>query len=194
MSKQFDEQFSALVDGEEVQVTDALSRIENDDELRQRWQRYHLIRDAMTGHVEGQNLPDISSQISQSLQDEPTVLAPKRKPSRLHNIYKQASGFAVAATVATVAVLTVQQTQVAETNTNLQTAAVDNQVATVKLTAVNHSESSRLDSAVESKLSGYLVHHNEYSVTAKMQGALPYMRIVSVTPGKRIDAKAANEK
>ena len=56
------------------------------------------------------------------------------------------------------------------------------------------TDNSRLDSAVESKLSGYLVHHNEYSVTAKMQGALPYMRIVSVTPGKRIDAKAANEK
>ena len=187
MSNQFDERFSALVDGEETQTSDVLSKLQQDDELRQRWQRYHVIRDAMTGHVEGQSLPDISASVSQALENEPTVLAPKPKTSRLQTIYKQASGFAVAATVATVAVITVQQTQVAQ-NTNVQTAAV-NPPANVQLTTVN----SRLDSAVESKLSGYLVHHNEYSVTAKMQGALPYMRIVSVTPGKRIDAPTANE-
>ena len=193
MSNQFDERFSALVDGEETQISDVLSRIQQDDELRQRWQRYHLVRDAMTGHVEGQGFPDISSQVSQALDNEPTVLAPKRKTSRLQTIYKQASGFAVAATVATVAVISVQQTQVAQTN-DIQTAAVNNPAANVQVTTVKHADNSRLDSAVESKLSGYLVHHNEYSVTAKMQGALPYMRIVSVTPGKRIDAQATNEK
>ena len=192
MSNQFDERFSALVDGEEVQASEILSRIQNDDELRQRWQRYHLVRDALTGHVEGKNLPDISGQVSQALDDEPTVLAPKPKVSQLQSIYKQASGFAVAATVAAVAVITVQQSQVAQTN-NSQLAAANNPSTKVQVTTVSHTDNSRLDSAVESKLSGYLVQHNEYSVTAKMQGALPYMRIVSVTPGKRIDAPAANE-
>jgi sigma-E factor negative regulatory protein RseA len=193
MSNQFDERFSALVDGEEVQASEILSRIQNDNELRQRWQRYHLVRDALTGHVEGQSLPDISVQVSQALENEPTVLAPKPKVSRLKTVYKQASGFAVAATVAAVAVITVQQSQVAQTN-NAQIAAVDNPSTNVQVTTVSHSDNSRLDSAVESKLSGYLVQHNEYSVTAKMQGALPYMRIVSVTPGKRIDTQAENEK
>ena len=192
MSNQFDERFSALVDGEEVQASEILSRIQNDDELRQRWQRYHLVRDALTGHVEGQSLPDISVQVSQALDNEPTVLAPKPKVSRLKTVYKQASGFAVAATVAAVAVITVQQSQVVQSN-NAQVAAVDNPSANVQVTTVSHTDNSRLDSAVESKLSGYLVQHNEYSVTAKMQGALPYMRIVSVTPGKRIDAQAKND-
>lgn len=192
MSNQFDEQFSALVDGEAQQPNDVLSRIQHDDELRQRWQRYHLVRDAMTGHVEGKGLPDISTQVSQALENEPTVLTPKPKTSRLQTVYKQASGFAVAATVAAVAVITVQQTQVAQ-DSHVQTAAV-NVPKNVQLTTVKHVNNSRLDSAVESKLSGYLVQHNEYSVTAKMQGALPYMRIVSVTPGKRIEAPAANEK
>jgi hypothetical protein len=50
-----------------------------------------------------------------------------------------------------------------------------------------------LATAVQSKLSSYLVNHNEYSVTAKMQGMLPYMRIVSVTPSERIVART-NEK
>lgn len=193
MSNQFDERFSALVDGEEAQTTEVLSRVQQDYELRQRWQRYHLIRDAMTGHVEGNHFPDISSQVSQALENEATVLAPRRKKSRLQTIYKQASGFAVAATVATVAVISVQQAQVTQTN-NIQTASVNSPVTGVQVTTVKHTDNSRLDSAVESKLSGYLVQHNEYSATAKMQGALPYMRIVSVTPGNRIDAKAANEK
>lgn len=193
MSNQFDEKFSALVDGEEVQASDVLTRIQQDDELRLRWQRYHLIRDAMTGHVEGMDLPDISSRVGKALENEPTILAPKRKVSPLKTIYKQASGFAVAATVATVAVISVQQTQLAQ-DANFQTAAVNTPSTNVQVTTVKHSDNTRLDSAVESKLSGYLVQHNEHSVTAKMQGALPYMRIVSVTPGKRIDAQVANEK
>jgi hypothetical protein len=42
-------------------------------------------------------------------------------------------------------------------------------------------------------LSGYLVNHNEYSVSGQMQGVLPYMRIVSETPGKRVIVRRANE-
>ena len=192
MSKQFKERLSALIDGEETQTNDVFSRIQQDDELRQRWQRYHLISDAMKGHLDGRTFPDISSRVSQTLEHEPTILAPKRTPSRIQHWYKQAAGFAVAATVATVAVVTVQQGQLAN-NEQIQTVAIDTPVTDVKFVAVNDPAHPRLDSAVESKLSGYLVQHNEYSVAAKMQGALPYMRIVSVTPGKRI-AKISNEK
>ncbi|MGD8483366.1 MAG: sigma-E factor negative regulatory protein, partial [Thioalkalispiraceae bacterium] len=189
MGKQYEERLSALVDGEETHTDDVLSRIKQDDELRQRWQRYHLISDAMKGYLDGPSYPDISARVSQALDNEPTVLAPRHKSSRFQHWYKQAAGFAVAASVATVAVFTVQQNQFANNN-QLQTAAIDGPVKTVKFAAANDDSQSRLDSAVESKLSGYLVQHNEYSVTAKMQGALPYMRIVSVTPGKRITKKS----
>lgn len=193
MNKQFEERLSALIDGEETQSNDVLSRIQQDDELRRRWQRYHLISDALKGHLDGRSFPDISSRVSQTLEHEPTILAPKRTtPSRIQHWYKQAAGFAVAATVATVAVVTVQQGQLAN-NEQIQTVAIDTAVTDVKFAAVNDPIHPRLDSAVESKLSGYLVQHNEYSVAAKMQGALPYMRIVSVTPGKRI-TKISNEK
>ena len=61
MNKQFEERLSALIDGEETQTNDVFSRIQQDDELRQRWQRYHLISDAMKGHLDGLSFPDISS-------------------------------------------------------------------------------------------------------------------------------------
>lgn len=193
MNKQFEERFSALIDGEEIQADDVFSRIQQDDELRRRWQRYHLMSDAMKGYLDGHSFLDISSRVSQAIENEPTVFAPKRStPSRIQHWYKQAAGFAVAATVATVAVVTVQQGQLAN-NEKVQTVAIETPVTDVKFAAVNDQVQPRLDSAVESRLSGYLVQHNEYSVTAKMQGALPYMRIVGVTPGKRI-TKISNEK
>ena len=185
MNKAFEERFSALVDGEETQTSDVLSQIQHDDELRQRWQRYHLISDAMKGHLDEVSFSDISSQVSKVLDTEPTILAPVRKPTRIQHWYKQAAGFAVAATVATVSIITVQQSQLAN-NEQVNIVAIDAPALAATFASLSDAEHPRLDSSVEAKLSGYLVQHNEYSVTAKMQGALPYMRIVSVTPGKRI--------
>ena len=185
MNKAFEERLSALVDGEEAQTSDLFSRIQNDNESRQRWQRYHLISDAMKGHLDEISFSDISAQVSQALDTEPTILAPVRKPSRIQHWYKQAAGFAVAATVATVSIITVQQSQIAN-NEQVNMVAINAPAVAATFASLSDAKHPRLDSSVEAKLSGYLVQHNEYSLTAKMQGALPYMRIVSVTPGKRI--------
>ena len=48
------------------------------------------------------------------------------------------------------------------------------------------SQPVRLTSSMESKLNGYILHHNEYSASTRMKGVLPYTRIVSYTPGKRL--------
>lgn len=196
MNKQKQEDLSALVDGEIAQPDAMISQLQDDPELRQQWHRYHLVRDAMTDHLDPQFSLDISSSVSQALENEPTILAPKKRTPKIQKFYKQASGFAIAATVATVAVLSVQQTQLSDSNTGSQLASnaiAGKPQAVVKLVSVNDQERQRLNSAVESKLNSYLVNHNEYSLTSKMQGALPYMRIVSVTPGKRIKVKPANE-
>ena len=59
MNKAFEERLSALVDGEEAQASDLFSCIQNDDKLRQQWQRYHLISDAMKGHLDEISILDI---------------------------------------------------------------------------------------------------------------------------------------
>jgi hypothetical protein len=56
------------------------------------------------------------------------------------------------------------------------------------------TDQQRMDSAVQARLSNYLVNHNEHSVSSNMQGLMPYMRIVSVPPGDRIETQNANDK
>ena len=90
--------------------------------------------------------------------------------------------------------ITVQQTQEETLTTPTEIAAVQPQTQPQPSAQVRYvSDTSGLDTAVQSKLSGYLVNHNEYSVSANMQGVLPYMRIVSETPGKKVVVRRVNE-
>ncbi len=181
MSEQQYEKLSAIIDGE-LDVDDKLIHaLDNDEALRDRWQRYHLIRDSLTHQLPEQGMPDISARIAAALEDEPTVLAPvHRRISQ--TIMKQAAGLAVAASVATIAVMSVQTSQVAE-NDNGSTS-----IARIEQPRLDTSAIAQVrlrNQAIQSKLSGYLVNHNEYSVTARMQGMLPYMRIVGDAGNQR---------
>jgi len=206
MTNKIEEQLSILVDDELAEHDAVLDKLATDPELQARWSRYHLMRDVITGHMPEQPLGDIASRVSQALEQEPVILAPvhKRKHPRkpLPFILKQAGGLAIAATVSAVAVLTVQHTQDETSNTATKIAAVQPitqsqpqpQTQSQPSAQVRYvTDTSGLDTAVQSKLSGYLVNHNEYSVSGQMQGVLPYMRIVSETPGKRVIVRRANE-
>jgi sigma-E factor negative regulatory protein RseA len=202
MTNKIDEQLSTLVDDELADLDVVLERVAADPELKARWSRYHLMRDVITGHMPEQPVGDLASRVSWALEKEPAILAPvhkrKRANKQLPFIMKQVGGLAIAATVSAVAVLTVQQTQNEPSTTPTEIAAVQPQTlpqlqsqppAQVRYV----TDTSGLDQAVQSKLSGYLVNHNEYSVTGNMQGVLPYMRIVSETPGKVVVVRRANE-
>jgi sigma-E factor negative regulatory protein RseA len=198
MTNKIDEQLSTLVDDELANQDAVLEQVAADPELKARWTRYHLIRDVVTGHIpEEQPLGDIASRVSQALENEPAILAPVHKRKRAPKIpfiMKQVGGLAIAATVSAVAVITVQQTQEETSTTPTEIAAVQSQPQAKPSAQVRYvSDTSGLDTAVQSKLSGYLVNHNEYSVSANMQGVLPYMRIVSETPGKKVVVRSVNE-
>ena len=81
---------------------------------------------------------------------------------------------AMAATVAAVAVIIVRD--VPQTVTSVE------QVAVAPITR----QPIRLTAAVEKKLNGYLVSHNEFSASTRMKGMLPYTRIVSQAPGQLV--------
>jgi len=206
MTNKIYEQLSILVDDELADHDAVLERVATDPELKARWSRYYLMRDVITGHMPEQPVGDIASRVSQALEQEPAIFAPvhkrKRAKKQLPFIMKQVGGLAIAATVSAVAVLTVQQTQDETSTTPTEIAAVQPQTQTQNQPQLQSqpsaqvryvTDTSGLDTAVQSKLSGYLVNHNEYSVTGNMQGVLPYMRIVSETPGKVVVVRRANE-
>ena len=202
MTNKIEEQLSILVDDELADHDAVIERVAADPELKARWSRYHLMRDVITGHMPEQPVGDIASRVSRALEQEPAIFAPvhkrKRAKKQLPFIMKQVGGLAIAATVSAVAVLTVQQTQDETSTTPTEIAAVQPQtqpqLQSQPSAQVRYvTDTSGLDTAVQSKLSGYLVNHNEYSVTGNMQGVLPYMRIVSETPGKVVVVRRANE-
>ncbi|ACT05935.1 anti sigma-E protein, RseA [Dickeya chrysanthemi Ech1591] len=65
------EELSALMDGEAVDNA-LLSTLSKDDKLQQRWQRYHLVRDALRGDVSETLMHvDVAARVAAALEQEP---------------------------------------------------------------------------------------------------------------------------
>lgn len=169
MNDQMKEKLSAFMDGE-ADDRGVLESLHHHDETRSTWASYHLIRDVMTQHyVSGAQ--QLAARVVEALHNEPTVLAPKRwfNPNKL---LRHASGAAIAATIATVAILVVRQSpEIPQDIPNFAVGPITQQPV-------------QLTTAVENKLSGYIVSHNEYSASTRIKGMLPYTRIVSYTQGQ----------
>jgi sigma-E factor negative regulatory protein RseA len=184
------DKLSALMDGELSDQQDqnkCFEQLAKDKEMQDVWQRYHLARDAMKGQLSAFPSLDISAAVSESLKAEPVILTPMWRRLSPRYVMKQAAGLAVAAAVGTIAVLSVQQTQlvssdnstIAKANGADATYQVASQLQPGQIRQVSFTTRQKLDAAVESKLSGYLVNHNEFSTSTRVSGVMPYTRIVS---------------
>ncbi|WP_298442395.1 RseA family anti-sigma factor [uncultured Ferrimonas sp.] len=107
------EQLSAYVDGNDHDGM--LDQVLSDPQLNQHWQNYHLIGDAMRNELPNELNFDIAAGVAAALEQEPTVLAPKPTkqrfalPAKVVQLGKQFGQYAIAAGVAAVAVVGVQQ-------------------------------------------------------------------------------------
>ncbi len=193
MSDAVSENLSAFVDGElhPEEQWGVLNRMQADNELRERYERYQLISDALRNNLPAATLHGLAGRVSLALEDEPVILAPRVQKRRMQPLIKQAAGMAVAATIATVAILSLH-TSVPEDTLNggqvAQTRTTANEVAAVGPMSLGVAAPVRLvsdTSDVQARLNRYLVNHNEYSVASGMQGMMPYMRIVSYPSSDR---------
>jgi sigma-E factor negative regulatory protein RseA len=76
------EQLSALMDGELVD-NELIGSLSQDDQLRQHWFRYHLIRDSLRGDTEQFIHVDIASNVLAAIDSEeraPVTLIPEAQP------------------------------------------------------------------------------------------------------------------
>ena len=109
MKYSLNEQLSALVDdelpGSEHDLL--LRRIESDDQLYQRLSRYQLISDALQSHLPDRVDPAFSRRVKAQLRSEPAL----SRYSRLASLARPAAGLAVAASVAVMAVISLQSAQ-----------------------------------------------------------------------------------
>ncbi|MBD1389996.1 anti-sigma factor [Neiella sp. HB171785] len=110
------ERVSALVDEQlDDKMIDALL---DDPELQDQWARHHRVSDAVRGDDVSLLSTDFAASVSAAIEQEPTVLAPKpakakstvKVPGKVVRMFRQVGQYAIAATVAAVAIVGVQQT------------------------------------------------------------------------------------
>jgi len=178
MTEKLHEQISALVDDElaAAEQTLLIKRLEGDVTLRNSLLRYQLISDSLQNHLPRKVDPDFNIGVQLALQDDPEI---RVRSAGLARLFKPVAGLAIAASVAVVAVLSLQsvrQESPSATATMAVAPVTDEFIRAdgTPLLANSHAHPS----AGAQSLDVYLVNHNEYAVNRGMQGMLPYVRLV----------------
>ena len=169
-----------------------IDELVQDRSARDTWWRYHLISDILKHDTVTLVHRDLSSRISADIHNEPAILAPK--PDSGRNWIRPVAGLAIAASVAVVSILSIQQrddeitgpppqiTQtVAQQVQQARIAPVTRQFnVPARLASVETLEEIIPSSRVNSRLNSYMLNYNEYRTTeTRMQGMLPYVRIIA---------------
>lgn len=156
------ERISELLDGEldDAEAQRQIAALKEDDGLRRTWDVYHLIGDAIRGHI----AMDLSAKVASRLRDEPTILAPRPAPH-----FQQLRKWSFSAAAAGVAAIALASWLARPT------AAPQEQIARAPAAATQPAPAAPSPSGVEN----YLLAHQPYSSTSAMQGMAPYVRTIS---------------
>ncbi len=197
MTEKYAEKISMLMDDElhSQEAVNLIDGIKHDEWLKQCWERYHLISDAMKNNLPSLVKHDLGNRLSAALEDEQTYRLNLHKPHHNNVTYlKPVMGLALAASVAVVAFLlapwesatmepsiTPQQVAVQAPAPQLGGLLASDQLASGQTVSQPVMQTSR-ELKVEPVLYDYLVDHNEYTDSAYMQSSMmPYVRIVGYT-------------
>ncbi|MCP5142414.1 MAG: sigma-E factor negative regulatory protein [Chromatiales bacterium] len=184
MSDPIREQLSALMDGElpAGEQDLLLRRLDADPALRAWWQRQHRAREVLRNEASPYMEVDLAGRVMAALDDDSGFVAETVKPNGA-SWWRPVAGLAVAASVATVAIIGVQQFQsqgdapmlVAErlptSGTPLWASRENSGITRV----VAAADEGRLR---DPRLDAYLASHAEQAMMLGSGGWLPYSRLV----------------
>jgi sigma-E factor negative regulatory protein RseA len=211
MTDKLNEQVSALLDNElsDKEASSVLAKISQDQELRQKWERYHMIGDVMRGEVVSIDAGEISERVKEQIDLEPAIISiPKKEKNRSwkSNWVKPAAGAALAASVATVVVLnapgflgttdTAQPLTASTINTPPPKQFVN--VANVNKIPPTPAFSQNVtgtrwknlkEPSLESRLNSYLVNHSEYAAPGSGIRVMPYATFVGYDSNNKLKPK-----
>jgi sigma-E factor negative regulatory protein RseA len=201
MTEKLREMVSALTDDEvpSAELELLLRRISRDPELKACWGRYQLIGECVRGDIAASADLSLADRVRAALEDEP--VATPGMPAWL----KSAAGLAIAASVAMVAVFTLQPHETGTSAANAPSEVVPMTASSLPgATPVNYGNISGVrwnqgPAEVQTQLNNFLVNHNEYAGGLGRQGMLPYMHIaaydsqVIVPPQRQAQPRGAGE-
>lgn len=189
MSDMIGEKLSSLVDGELAgsEYEHTVNAIKQDDELRRRWERYHIATDSLKNNLPSTiSKSNLADRVMSALESEPTVFAPRSVTHKVNPLVKQVAGLAVAASVTAIAVFSVQSWKSNSDTAPLPVAQTQPAVpaAPVQATAVA-STTTQVPENLQSRLNAYLLNHNQNSLA--VHGMLPYARIVGYSASENAE-------
>jgi sigma-E factor negative regulatory protein RseA len=167
------ERLSALIDGElsGEEFARHVGRLGSDAGLRNAWDTYHLIGDALRGDISA----EIASRVVARLRDEPTVLAPRRAAVS----FRRLSWYAMSAAAGIAAITLVVWTAAPLWRNEPQLAATPAPVASEGAPFAPLTEANGRRAASLGEVENYLLAHQPYSHTSAMQGIAPYVRTIA---------------
>lgn len=164
------DKISALIDGEldEREMNRQLSRIKQQEELRESWDLFHLIGDTLRD--DGRLSPHFRQRMTGRLALEPTILAPRR------SVAKRVTAYALSAAASLSAIAVVAW--VAFSANPLST---PQEIAKIKVPAsATVGAGPQLASiTVQGNMNEYLLAHQEFSPSTALQGVASFIRTVS---------------
>lgn len=178
MNEKINEQLSAWVDGEIDATEEALlaRRVQQDPQLAQRWQHYHLIGDAIRGQLPDSIDTSLADRVAALIEDEPAQPAAAAPESAQPAHWSRPFiGAAIAASVAIVAVLAVRQTELPDTEIQVAEQAMP---AAEDYKRIDPAQLANNQPQVVDHLNQYLVNHNEFAARNGRLGLSPQVRIV----------------
>jgi sigma-E factor negative regulatory protein RseA len=155
----------------------ALIRLKQDDELRENWDTFHLIGDALRG--EERLSPEFGRRLAQRLAGEPTVLAPARSTAPRIAAYALSAAASLAA-VALVGWFAVDTRPVTMPPAEIATAPVPASAESVPESAPA-SKVQLASEPYDGTLNEYLMAHTGFSPSTVIQGVAPYIRTVAAS-------------
>lgn len=199
MSKEYLEDLSSLMDGEISRESGMFltRRLSSDRAMCGTWERYHLIRDCIRQPGGKQVVTGLCDKLNASLISEEV---PSARPWGSKLWLKPASGLAIAASVALMAIIVTAPEQGALTdsagNTALSTRVNQPFVSpnTLALTPVSQAVSyTPSRQANRQRLNAYLLRHNQVARTAGRQGFVSFVPIVATTRLDETGSKQESE-
>jgi negative regulator of sigma E activity len=216
MSEQIREQVSAFFDGElpNSETELLLKRLTREAELRESFGRYALIGEALRGSNPGVLSKGFAARINKAIDGEPLPVVAQPQSARARSWWRPLAGVGVAAGVAAVAIVALQQRAISPQVARLPTAAVVAKVppgmsvgdtttvvpVAATLTAQNHeplsytvpAASTETNSAMApARLTNYVFAHSKYSSGLGQRGVLADLLIEDDAPPPPVDNSAA---
>jgi sigma-E factor negative regulatory protein RseA len=171
------EKISELLDDElnDLEHYRLMQALEDNRELRGVWDRYHLMRAAMRKELDIMVSPGLADRVGESIRaDQPYRGHPAGRTAGFPRYARAAAGLAIAASVALVAIFTLQPQSLPGVPAS-PLAALKSPAPVAAGDAANFLKPP---AARQSTLNTYLVEHSEFTPNAGMNGMMSYVRIV----------------